>query len=96
MSLDNFGVKVKKKAGSKKSSTKPKKKEKKTTPKKKSSKKEEVKKDLPSENPRKKYYLKCTARCGYKRTIRKKELREEDYMCQKCGKKMKVYKTYIS
>ena len=93
MSLDKFGVKVKKKPGSKKLSGKPAKKEKISEPNQISSEDEEGKKNVSSEMPRKKYYLKCSSKCGYKRTLRKKELRAEDYICEKCGKIMTLYNT---
>ena len=37
--------------------------------------------------------LKCSnAKCGYKRTLFKKNLDEEDYICRKCGGTMKLTK----
>ena len=42
---------------------------------------------------RRKFYLSCTARCGYKRTLKKRELTDEDFICRKCGKKMKIIKS---
>ncbi len=41
----------------------------------------------------KKKNLKCTnGKCGYKRTLFKKELTPEDYICGKCGGQMKLVK----
>lgn len=90
MSLDRF--------------TNPKKKISKKTTKKKASKKDKTKKstikkkktELESSKPdieRKKFYLSCTARCGYKRTLKKRELTDEDFICRKCKKKMKIVKS---
>ncbi|MCF2139297.1 MAG: hypothetical protein K9W44_04505 [Candidatus Lokiarchaeota archaeon] len=96
MSLDNFGVKVKSKSSKhdKKTSKSKKISKKSTNLKQKSTKKKTNKKETSSTvtQTRKKYYLKCTAKCGYKRTLRKKELTESDYICEKCGKMMKLYK----
>jgi hypothetical protein len=37
--------------------------------------------------------LKCTnQKCGFKRILFKKELSEQDYICQRCGKTMKLSK----
>ena len=81
MSLDNFGVKsTRKKIAPKKKSS--------PLPKKKSKKKKTTKKE-PETTPsgeRKKYYLKCTAKCGYKRTLKKRTLTDDDFICRKCGK----------
>ncbi|WP_371806601.1 hypothetical protein [Candidatus Lokiarchaeum ossiferum] len=87
MSLDNFGVKSTRKK------TEPKKK-KNTTPVKKS-KKESIASNTPSPkvaNMRKKYFLKCSTKCGYKRTLKKRSLSDNDYTCRKCGASMKLYK----
>ncbi|MHA1775500.1 MAG: hypothetical protein ACTSWC_01930 [Promethearchaeota archaeon] len=82
MSLDKFGVKVK-------SKTQPEdKKSKKST---KKSSKISIKKKTTA-GIRRKFYLKCTTKCGYQRTLRKRELSEEDYRCEKCGKTMKLVK----
>ena len=88
MSLDRFTNpnKIPKKTTKKKSSKKVK------------TKKSIIKKKKPEPEPtktdieRKKFYLSCTARCGYKRTLKKRELTEEDYICRKCKKKMKIVK----
>lgn len=90
MSLDKFTKpkkKISKKTTKKKASKKVK--IKKSTIKKKQTKTEPAKTDI----ERKKFYLSCTARCGYKRTLKKKELNEEDYICRKCRKKMKIVKS---
>jgi len=80
MSLDKFtGTKKKVKKSKPKSST----------IKKKKSKEEPIKSEL----ERKKYYLSCTVKCGYKRTLKKKKLSDEDFICRKCGKKMKNVKS---
>ena len=77
----------------------PKKTTKKKARKKVKSKKSKIKKKKATSKPakpeieRKKFYLSCTARCGYKRTLKKKELNEEDYICRKCRKKMKIVKS---
>jgi len=87
MSLDRFTNPNKKKTTKKKASKKVK--PKKSTIKKKKVTSEPVKPEI----ERKKFYLSCTARCGYKRTLKKKELNEEDYICRKCRKKMKIVKS---
>ena len=90
MSLDRF--------------TKPKKKISKKTSKRKASKKVKIKKSTikkkktkaepeNTDSERKKFYLSCTARCGYKRTLKKRELNDEDFICRKCKKKMKIVKS---
>jgi len=90
MSLDRFTKpkkKISKKTTKKKASKKAK--TKKSTIKKKKTKLEPAKTDI----ERKKFYLSCTARCGYKRTLKKRELNEEDFICRKCRKKMKIVKS---
>jgi len=90
MSLDRFtnpNKKIPKKTTKKKTSKKVK--TKKSTIKKKKASSKPVKPEI----ERKKFYLSCTARCGYKRTLKKKELNEEDYICRKCRKKMKIVKS---
>ena len=90
MSLDRFtqpkkkiSKKTTKKIASKKVKTK-----KSTTKKKKS----EVEPSNP-DTERKKSHLACTARCGYKRTLKKRTLTDADFICRKCGKKMKIVKS---
>ena len=89
MSLDRFtnpNKKISKKT-TKKASKKAK--TKKSTTKKK-------KLELEPPNPefeRNKFHLSCTARCGYKRTLKKRELTDEDFICRKCRKKMKIVKS---
>lgn len=90
MSLDRFtnpNKKIPKKTTKKKVSKKVKPKE--STIKKKKAKSEPAKPDI----ERKKFYLSCTARCGYKRTLKKRELIDEDFICKKCSKKMKIVKS---
>ena len=90
MSLDRFtnpNKKISKKTIKKKVSKKAK--TKKSTTKKK---KLEVEPSNP-ELERKKFHLSCTARCGYKRTLKKRELTDEDFICRKCRKKMKIVKS---
>ena len=90
MSLDRFtnpNKKLPKKTTKKKASKKVK--TKKSTTKKKKTQSEPAKTDI----ERKKFYLSCTARCGYKRTLKKRELTEEDFICRKCRKKMKIVKS---
>ena len=90
MSLDRFtnpNKKIPKKTTKKKTSKKVKTKE--STNKKKKASSKPVKPEI----ERKKFYLSCTTRCGYKRTLKKKELNEEDYICRKCRKKMKIVKS---
>ena len=90
MSLDRF-TKPKKKIAKKatKRNVSKKVKTKKSTIKKKKTK---VKSSIP-DLERKKYHLACTARCGYKRTLKKRTLTDEDFICRKCGKKMKIVKS---
>ena len=90
MSLDRFtnpNKKIPKKTTKKKTSKKVKTKE--STIKKKKATSKPVKPEI----ERTKFYLSCTARCGYKRTLKKKELNEEDFICRKCRKKMKIVKS---
>ena len=90
MSLDRFtnpNKKIPKKTTKKKASKKVK--SKKSTIKKKKAISEPVKPEI----ERKKFYLSCTARCGYKRTLKKRELTEKDFICKKCSKKMKIVKS---
>ena len=90
MSLDRFtnpNKKIPKKTTKKKVSKKVK--TKKSTIKKKTTKIEPAKPEL----VRNKFYLSCTARCGYKRTLKKSKLKDSDYICRKCGKKMKIVKS---
>ena len=90
MSLDKFTnpkKKLSKKTTKKKASKKVK--TKKSTIKKKKTESEPAKPDL----ERNKFYLSCTARCGYKRTLKKRELTDEDFICRKCKKKMKIVKS---
>ena len=90
MSLDRFTnpkKKISKKTTKKKASKKVK--TKKSTIKKKKTELEPSKPDL----ERKKFYLSCTARCDYKRTLKKRELNDEDFICRKCKKKMKIVKS---
>ncbi len=89
MSLDRFtnptkkiSKKTTKKKANKKVITK------KSTSKKKNPKSEPTK----SDTDRKKFYLSCTARCGYKRTLKKSKLSDDDFICRKCKKKMKIVK----
>ena len=95
MSLDKFGL-----GGVSKSSEKPAKKgsgKKKT---KKTSETEDVAEESnvdlsikPTTEGRKKYHLKCSStKCTYDRVLNKKELSEDDYVCRKCGQKMKITK----
>ncbi len=89
MSLDRFtktNKKISKKTTKRKVSKKVK--TKKSTIKKEKAKLEPVKTDI----ARNKFYLSCTARCGYKRTLKKSKLEENDYVCRKCGKNMKIVK----
>ncbi|QEE14527.1 hypothetical protein DSAG12_00340 [Promethearchaeum syntrophicum] len=90
MSLDRF-TKPKKKVSKKttKSKATEKAKAKKSTSKKKKSDIQTSKLEL----ERKKFHLSCTARCGYKRTLKKRVLTDEDFICRKCGKKMKIVKS---
>lgn len=87
MSLDNFGVKStrKKSLPKKKKTTSASNKSKKKTANSKQSSPEMT-------GERKKFYLKCTTKCGYKRTLKKRSLSEDDYLCRKCRKKMQIYK----
>ena len=39
-----------------------------------------------------KFYLSCNKKCGFKRVMRKSALKDDDYLCSKCGKKMKLTK----
>jgi len=90
MALDRFtnpNKKISKKTTKKKASKKVK--TKKSTIKKKTAKNEPAKPDV----ERKKFYLSCTARCGYKRTLKKSKLNDEDFICRKCKKKMKIVKS---
>ncbi len=43
-------------------------------------------------NKRYKFYLSCNKRCGFKRVLRKRSLDKSDYICPKCGKKLKLTK----
>jgi len=42
---------------------------------------------------RKKFFLKCVKKCGFQRVLRKRALTEEDYMCPKCDRTLKLKKT---
>ncbi len=88
MTLDNFGIAKTPKKQKKKEKLKITKKKKKT-----SLKKQENKETLTNTSyERKKYYLKCSTKCGYRRMIKKKSLNETDYICRKCQQTMKVDK----
>jgi len=90
MSLDRFtnpNKKISKKTTRSKASKKSK--PKKSTGKKKKPKIEPAKLDI----ARNKFYLSCTARCGYKRTLKKSKLNNDDFICRKCKKKMKIVKS---
>jgi len=90
MSLDRFTnpkKKISKKTTKRKASVKAKTKKSKTK-----KKKSEVDTSIP-DLERNKFHLTCTARCGYKRTLKKRKLTDEDFICRKCGKKMKIVKS---
>jgi predicted SprT family Zn-dependent metalloprotease len=95
MSLDKFGL-----GGVSKSSEKPvkkssiKKKAKKTSETEDTAEESKVDSSIkPTTEGRKKYHLKCSStKCTYDRVLNKKELNEDDYVCRKCGQKMKVTK----